>query len=63
MNKIKVPHGAQSIVLGLRYANHEAYVVGGCVRDNLLGREPKDWDICTSATPDEMKHHFNRLGI
>lgn len=63
MNKIKVPHGAQSIVLGLRYANHEAYVVGGCVRDSLLGREPKDWDICTSATPDEMKHHFNRLGI
>ena len=63
MNKIRVPHGAQSIVLGLRYANHEAYVVGGCVRDSLLGKEPKDWDICTSATPNEMKHHFNRLGI
>lgn len=63
MNKIKVPRGAQSIVLGLRYANHEAYVVGGCVRDSLLGREPNDWDICTSATPSEMKRHFNRLGI
>lgn len=63
MSKIKVPRGAQSIVLGLRYANHAAYVVGGCVRDSLLGVEPKDWDICTSATPSEMKHHFNRLGI
>lgn len=63
MNKIRVPHGAKSIVMGLRYANHEAYVVGGCVRDSLLGREPKDWDICTSATPTEMKEHFGRLGI
>lgn len=63
MNKIRVPHGAKSIVMGLRYANHEAYVVGGCVRDSILGREPKDWDICTSATPTEMKEHFGRLGI
>jgi len=42
MYKICVPRGAQSIVMGLRYAHHEAYVVGGCVRDSLLGKEPKD---------------------
>ena len=63
MYKICVPRGAQSIVMGLRYAHHEAYVVGGCVRDSLLGKEPKDWDICTSATPDEMKEHFIRAGF
>lgn len=63
MYKISIPKGAQSIVMGLRYAYHEAYVVGGCVRDSLLGKEPKDWDICTSATPDEMKECFRRCGF
>lgn len=53
MNKIAMPLGARAIVQGLRYANYDAYVVGGCVRDSLLGLEPKDWDICTSATPEE----------
>ena len=37
---------------------YEAYIVGGCVRDCLLDRTPNDWDITTSATPDEMKHCF-----
>lgn len=39
----------------MNYGGHDAYVVGGCVRDSLLGKEPKDWDICTSATPDQIK--------
>ena len=63
MYKISIPKGAKAIILGLRYENHEAYVVGGCVRDSLLGREPKDWDICTSATPQEVKEHLNRCSV
>ena len=43
MHKISIPKGAKAIILGLRYENHEAYIVGGCVRDSLLGKEPKDW--------------------
>lgn len=63
MYKIAIPRGAKAIVQGLRYAHHEAYVVGGCVRDSLLGLEPKDWDICTSATPEEMKEYFTRCSV
>lgn len=63
MNKISIPRGANVIVQGLRYANHDAYVVGGCVRDSLLGLEPNDWDICTSATPEEMKEYFHRVSV
>lgn len=63
MCRIDIPHGAKSIVMGLQYANHETYIVGGCVRDSLLGLAPKDWDICTSATPDEIKEHFSKVGL
>lgn len=63
MHKFHIPKGANSIILGLRYEGHEAYVVGGCVRDSLLGKEPHDWDICTSATPDEVKDYLNRHSI
>ena len=42
----------------LSRAGFSAYVVGGCVRDSLLGLQPHDWDICTSATPDQMKQVF-----
>lgn len=63
MHRISIPKGARAVLLNLRYENHEAYVVGGCVRDSLLGKEPKDWDICTSATPDEVKELMHRRGI
>lgn len=63
MNKISIPKGANSVILGLRYLGHEAYVVGGCVRDSLLGIEPHDWDICTSALPDEVKDYLLRRNI
>ena len=63
MHKISIPKGAKAIILGLRYENHEAYIVGGCVRDSLLGKEPKDWDICTSATPQEVKEYLNRCSV
>jgi poly(A) polymerase len=49
---------AISIVRTLRERGHKAYLVGGCVRDLLLGREPADYDVATDATPDEVIHIF-----
>jgi poly(A) polymerase len=51
---------ALRIVRGLREAGHEALLAGGCVRDLLLRREPKDYDVATSATPDEVEALFAR---
>lgn len=48
----------KSVLSALTLAGHEAWFVGGCVRDHLLGRESKDVDICTSATPDEIRAVF-----
>lgn len=58
--KIKIPHNANKIINTLLKNGHEAYVVGGCVRDSLLGREPNDWDITTSALPHEVKKLFKK---
>lgn len=58
--KIRLPKEVITIIENLQLHGHEAYVVGGCVRDSILGREPKDWDITTSATPDEVKSLFQR---
>ena len=55
MIAIKIPNGARYIIQALQDNGYEAYVVGGCVRDSLLGLQPKDWDICTSATPEQVK--------
>lgn len=55
MNKINIPAGAAEILTRLQGNGEKAYVVGGCVRDSLLGKAPHDWDICTSALPDEAK--------
>jgi len=51
---------AFKIIAALRAAGHEAYLAGGCVRDLLLGREPKDYDVATSATPDVVLRLFPR---
>ena len=51
---------ATEIVRTLRQRGHRAYLVGGCVRDLLLGREPADYDVATDATPDEVMHIFPR---
>src|SRR5215831_19368570 len=51
---------AASIVGRLRANGHSAYLVGGCVRDLLLGREPADYDVATSATPQEVMRLFPR---
>ena len=49
---------AVSIAVQLRKAGHEALLAGGCVRDEAIGRVPKDWDVATSATPDEVRSVF-----
>lgn len=58
--KIKMPEAAAEILNTLHEAGYEAYIVGGCVRDSILGREPGDWDITTSALPQEVKKLFKR---
>lgn len=58
--KIIIPEKAQFIINTITEAGFEAYVVGGCVRDSLLGRNPQDWDITTSATPEQVKALFRR---
>nr|WP_300324416.1 CCA tRNA nucleotidyltransferase [uncultured Anaerostipes sp.] len=58
MEKIKMPVQAREIIEKLRYAGHEAYIVGGCVRDSILEKDPADWDITTSASPVEIKELF-----
>ncbi|WP_242622606.1 CCA tRNA nucleotidyltransferase [Lachnoclostridium sp. Marseille-P6806] len=57
---IALPDKVNTILRTLREHGHEAYAVGGCVRDSILGREPDDWDITTSATPCEVKALFRR---
>ena len=58
--RIKMPKKAKYIVDTITDAGFEAYVVGGCVRDSVLGREPVDWDITTSAKPEQVKALFQR---
>ncbi len=58
--KIHLPENVNTIICQLEAAGYEAYVVGGCVRDSLLGRKPDDWDITTSATPEQVKRVFRR---
>lgn len=53
-----VPKEAASVAKELRDAGYEAYLVGGCVRDLLLSRRPKDWDIATNATPSQIQAVF-----
>lgn len=60
MPTITVPEGAANIIQELNAHGFEAYAVGGCVRDSLLGREPEDWDITTNARPSEVKSIFPR---
>jgi tRNA nucleotidyltransferase (CCA-adding enzyme) len=57
---MKIPHHVEFIIDKLNKAGFEAYAVGGCVRDTLLGRVPGDWDITTSARPEEVKALFHR---
>lgn len=58
--KIQIPEKVEKILYKLNEHGYEAYVVGGCVRDSLLNREPGDWDITTSACPEEVKNLFDK---
>ncbi len=58
MAKLLAPKEVSEIALTLAKAGFEAYLVGGCVRDMLLGREPKDWDVATNARPEEIQKLF-----
>ena len=55
-----MPEKAKKVVNTIQAAGFEAYVVGGCVRDSILGRQPQDWDITTSAKPEQVKALFPR---
>lgn len=60
---IRLPEKAALLISQLESHGHEAFIVGGCVRDGLLGRAPNDWDICTSASPEEMKRCFSNFRV
>lgn len=56
--EILLPNHIKTIIERIESAGHEAYAVGGCVRDSILDLIPHDWDVCTSALPEEVKHIF-----
>ena len=58
--RIEMPGPVEGILRELRTHGYEAFAVGGCVRDVLLGREPGDWDITTSARPEQVKAVFGK---
>ena len=59
-DKTLIDKDAKKVVKTLNRAGHEAYLVGGCIRDLLLGHKPKDFDIATSATPEQVHKTFKR---
>ena len=58
--KITLPRKVLMIINNLQLHGYEAFAVGGCVRDSILARRPEDWDITTSAKPEEIKRLFRR---
>ena len=54
----RIPDEVAKVGKGLRDAGFESYLVGGCVRDLIIGIEPKDWDITTNATPEQIQATF-----
>lgn len=60
---IPIPSKVEWILFSLNRQGYEAYLVGGCVRDSLLGRHPQDWDITTSAKPQQVKACFPQFSV
>ena len=60
---MEIPQGANMILERLEQAGFAAYVVGGCVRDFLLGKVPHDWDVCTSARPEQVQDCFRDFRV
>ena len=63
MNKFDLPEGVEAIIERLYECGYEAYAVGGCVRNFMLGTEPKDYDVTTSARPEEIKQALEGFRI
>jgi len=63
MIKIEIPEKVNRILNRLNCYGYEGYIVGGCVRDSILGREPNDWDICTNCTPEKMLEIFKGFKV
>lgn len=63
MERITIPNAAELIISRLEEHGFEAYVVGGCVRDSIMGIPPHDWDICTSALPEQIIEVFSDLKV
>lgn len=63
MEKITLPTQVQNIIDRLQGSGFEAYVVGGCVRDSIMGLMPHDWDICTSALPEQVIDIFKDQNV
>lgn len=63
INRSYMSRNAIKVVEGLQDAGYEAFVVGGCVRDALMGLRPKDFDVATSATPEEIRATFRNCRI
>lgn len=61
--RLDLVEDVKTIIGKLRENGYKAHLVGGCVRDSILGREPNDWDICTNATPDEMLKVFKEFKV
>ena len=57
----KIPGFVRSVISRLRRSGHQAYIVGGAVRDLCMGRPATDWDVTTSASPQEIRAVFERL--
>jgi len=60
---MEIPQNVQAVLRTLEAAGHEAWCVGGCVRDALLGRTPEDWDVTASALPEETLSLFGRRAL
>lgn len=63
MERITIPNAAELIIGRLEEHGFEAYVVGGCVRDSIMGITPHDWDICTSALPEQIIEVFSEMKV
>lgn len=63
ISRTQISENALKVLTRLKKADFEAYLVGGCVRDLLLGREPKDFDVATNASPEQVKQIFRNCRI
>ena len=60
---IQIPESVKELLKQLNKKGYEAYLVGGCVRDTIMGKVPFDWDICTDALPSEVKEAFSEYHV